>query len=452
VIYKLAALFLVLSMCACKAKENVFTEEHSASGLAYTLISMPNNTRITVRIAWPSNWAFSEKHNQAVPYIGTELLFAGGAEAYPAGELLERFSDIDSAAYLSATIDYILGTVHFSPEHQDETIKAANAHLKSPLLDEHRFNQTRDQFALRIRESVSSAEAKGFDALRWSLFGEQPIRGALSLDEATSLDTVTRAEVASWVNSVFKRKGATITIAGDLNYAEAGAVVDALFEGLPEGDSTAIGVAAADFSAKRILFQAPDSTTSNLSFIGKLPPLTERAELQDMLLTTAMTEHWQNGLPGTVDEELQTSFRFSADFSAYTAEHRFILLTGQIEASKIADAEKALRKAYREFKTRLPIEDLQKLKEPYAQDFKKYQTNSGATSNSALMAKLTGMDPAVSLNLLDELDAITEKSLLRRINTAFPSVDDFIVLVDSPDNTALPDACVITIPRQVLNC
>jgi len=319
VIYKIVVFLLVLCLCACQAKENVVTEEFSASGLAYTLINMPNNTRITIRVAWPSNWAFSEERNQAVPYIGTELLLTGGAEGYSAGQLVERFSDIGTEGFVSATLEHILATVHFSPEHQEESIKAVNG-----------FEQTRDQFALRIKESGSSAESKGFDALRWALFGEQPIRAALSLDGATMIDSITRADVAAWVNSVFKRNGVTIAIAGDLKPAEAGAAVDALFEGVPEGDGSVIETATADFTPKRILLHVPDSTTSTLSFIGKLPPLTEYAELHDMLLAATMTGHWENGLPGN-DNELQSNYRFNADFSAFTADHRFILLTGQVE-------------------------------------------------------------------------------------------------------------------------
>jgi len=73
-------------------------------------------------------------------------------------------------------------------------------------------------------------------------------------------------------------------------------------------------------------------------------------------------------------------------------------------------------------------------------------------SNSALMAKLNGMDPARSLDFLDELESISQRTLSRWLQTAFPSVNDFIVLVDSPDETALPDACVITVPKEALSC
>jgi len=460
VINKITAALLVLCLSACLTKRNTVTEEVSAGGLAYTLVHMPNNSRITIRIAWSSNWASDsagdsaviKERNQAVPYIGTELLFAGGAEGYPVGELDKRFNEISTEAFLSATVSHVLGTLHFSPEHQTESIKTANAHLKSASMDEQWFEQARDRLALQLSELNASAEAQGFDALRWALFGEQSIRQALSLDGDSEVAAVTQAEVATWAKTVFKRKGAIITIAGDLSPTDAGAAVDALFDGLPEGNVTDTRTATADFSARRILLHVPESTTNTLSFIGKLPPLTDFAELEDMLLTTAMTEHWNNGLAGTVDDESSARYQFGADFSAFTYEHRFILLTSQVAIGEISDAEEQLRKAYQSFRTNLPIEDLQKIKAPYAKEFKKSLKNSGSMSNSALMAKLSGIDPARSLDLLDKLDSISRKMLLRRLQTAFPNVEDFIVLVDSPDKTALPDACVISEPSEAFDC
>lgn len=451
-IKKTVVSLLVLGLSACLGKQNTVTEESSESGLAYTLVYMPNNTNITIQISWPNTWVDGPKRNQAVPYIGAEVLFSGGAEGYPVGELAGRFGEIGSEAFLSVTPDHIQGTVHFSPEHQVESIKTANAHLRHPSLDEQWVEQAREQLAVQLSNVSSSAEARGFDALRWALFGNQTIREALSLDGESGVAAVTQAQLATWAKSVFKRKGAIITIAGDLSATEAGLAIDALFEGLPAGDNVAVEPVTADFSPRRILVHVPGSVTSTLSFIGKLPPLTEFEELEDLLLTVAMTEHWKNGLSGITDNKATAGYRFTADFSAFGFDHRFILLSGQVQTSEVADAEKQLRNAYNEFRAELPIKDLQELKATYAEDFKKYMNNSGSMSNSALMAKLNGMDPARSLDFLDKLDSVKKKTLSRRLQTAFPNADDFIVLVSSPDKTALPDACVIKTPIQALGC
>jgi len=166
---------------------------------------------------------------------------------------------------------------------------------------------------------------------------------------------------------------------------------------MPEGDSQATGTAASDFSAKRILLHVPESTTSTLSFIGKLPPLSENAEIEELLLVAAMGGDLKSGLFGAVRDELRASYRYSAQVSGFTANERFVIFTGQVETSKVAAAEQQIRAAYKQFRSNPVIEDLQKFKAPYEKDFKALLKDTGSTSNAALMAKLLGMDPARAL-------------------------------------------------------
>lgn len=453
---KLMLVLLVLSLSACQAKQSVVTEQNSNSGLAYTLISMPGETRVTIRIAWPSNWAFSGERNQAARYIGPRLLLTGGAEGYKAIDVEERFSEMGSEGEMQATIDYLLGSVHYSRKHQDETLKIINAHLRNPSLNAQWFDRIRDQLALEMNAAEASAESQVFEALRWALFGEQPIRAALALDEqdVIELEQIKTGDIATWAKSVIKRNGVVITIAGDLNAAEAGAAIDSLFDGVPDGDVTERGSVVADYSPKRLLLHAPESASSNLSFFGKLPGFDEGSELEDTLITQVLSDYLDEVLYGDLGEEARALYSYNAVFSAFTADQRFILLTGPVATENIADAETVLLKAYKEFRSNPPIsdDDLSQLKEPYRKRFKKFSKNTGSNSNSALMAKLHGMDPARALNLQDELDAVTMQTLKRRLQTAFPSVEEFFVLVDSADATVLPLACIIKTPEEALNC
>jgi len=448
----MVACLIVLSLSACQSKQNELTEEVSISGHAFTLVKMPGNNRITIRLAWPNTWVFSEQSNQAVPHIGTRLMLAGGAQGFPAGEVVEHFSDMNTEGSLWITLDNVLGVLHYSPEHKDESLKMANAHLRAPSMDERWFERIRDEFAVQMRADDAFADSQGFSALRWAVFGDQPVRASMSPGENRLIESVTRAEVVAWAKSVFTRNGLTITIAGDLSAAEAGASVDALLDGIPEGEPKSIETVSADFSAKRILLHVPESTTSTLSFIGKLPPLSENAEIEEYLLADAMSGDLKSGLLGTVRDELRASYRYGAEVSGFTSDHRFLILSGQIETSKIAAAEKQLRDAYSEFRANPVIENLEELKEPYSKDFKEFLKDTGSTSNAALAAKLLDMDPNIALKLQDALDGVTESSLSRRMKTVFPSADDLIVVVNTPDKAALPDACVITLPKQALDC
>lgn len=434
------------------SQASFISDEISDSGLAYILVKMPDNPRVSVKVAWPSHWAFEEEQNQAVPYIGAQLIFAGGAKGYSASEAVERFKDMNSEGQLVPTTDYLFGTLHFSPKHQDETLKIANAHLRSSALDEQWLQRIRGQFTTQINEMRAKADRKGFEAMRWAVLGKQPLRVAVSLDEANNIEEVSQEEVATWAKSTLNRSGVSVVVAGDLNTDTANTIVDALFEGILEGENVKETSIETDFSPKRILMHVPDAQTSTLSFIGKLPPTREGSEFEDILLATSLGGGAQSVLFEAVRTKLRASYGYGAGIDGFTRDDRFLVLSGQVEAGKVEGAEKVIRQAYTEFRANGPSGDLQQLKQPFSDNLKVAQEDSGTMAYSVLLAMLDGRDVVNDFSLQTELEAVSEESLIKRLSASFPVADDFIVVVSSPDATALKNACVITEQKQAMNC
>ena len=65
---------------------------------------------------------------------------------------------------------------------------------------------------------------------------------------------------------------------------------------------------------------------------------------------------------------------------------------------------------------------------------------------------LDGQDPTIAPKLGDAVRAITDQDVIERLQSTFPKAEDLIVIVASPDATALPDACVITEISQAAMC
>ncbi len=451
-IRKLCIVLTIIYMCISHSQASTISNDVSGSGLAYSLIKMPDNSRVSVQIAYPGRWAFDEGKNQAVPYIGAQLLLAGGAKDYSASEVLELFEDMNSEGNLIPTADYVIGTLHFSPQHQDETLKIVNAHLRNPSLDEQWFDRIRGQFSSQIKETRVTAQSKGFEAMRWAVFGDQAVRASLSLDEANMIEEVTLEEVANWVKTVFNRSGVTIVVAGDLDVNKANTIVDTLFEGFPVGDAIDQLSVDTDFSPERILMHVPDAKTSTLSFIAQLPPTREGSEFEDILLANSLGGGTKSVLFDAVRTKLRASYSFGATITGFSRDARILLLSGQVETEKINEAEQVIRQSYTEFRAKGPKADLQKLKDPLRKNLKVSLEDTGSTSFSALMAKLDGRDIAQEFSLLEELEAVSKESMMQRLTTSFPTMDDFTVVVSSPDAGALEKACVITEPKQIVDC
>ena len=456
-IKKIVFSVLLLSLSACQTTGDIaanysLSEQVSPGGLPYTNINMPGNPRITIQVAWPSTWAYSANRNPIVPRVGTRLIFAGGATGYPAGETLERINDIGTEGDLWPAADYVFGVLHYSPKHQEETLQIANAHVENPALDEKWFARVRDQLAGQMNEARAAPRQQGFQALRWATLLDTPLRDAVSIPDANAFESVKLSEIRQWAKSVFKRNGAIVAVAGDISAADAGYVVDKLFEGLPEGETTPMGSSKASFSAKRILLHAPQSPTSTLSFFGKLPPASDGSILQDRLIADGLSGGFDSGLAGAVRTELRAAYSYGAGVDEISNEHRMIVFSGEVETAKIAEAEQAVLKAYSEFLANPQFKKLADLKKPYETGLKQDLKDTGSVAYDAVISKIYGMDSSRALKLIEEIEAITDESIAERVSTAFPKAADMMVVVDSPDKNALPGACVITTPEAALDC
>ncbi len=450
--YRTIFLSLVIGVMSCHTQASDVARQVSPGGLDYTLIKMPGNSRVSVQIAWPTNWAFNKDNNQAVPHVGARLLLAGGATDYSPNDVIERFEDMGSEAYLAPTAEYIFGTIHFSPTHQDETLDIVNAHLKQPALEQRWLERIRGQFSAQMSEAGMAPGATGFNASRWAIFGEQPLREALSMDDIKSIDAVTQDEAQSWVDSVLTRHEPIIVIAGDVGVHTANEIVDTIFENVRDGEAVETVSVDADFSPKRIVMHTPDAQTSTVSFIGKLPPYQEGFEFEDHLLTTALGNGPQSVLAEAVREDLRASYAYQAGMNAYTIDNRILILTGQVDTDKLAEAETVIRNAYDEFLKTGPAEELTQLQAPFREHLTKLENDTGSMAYNALLRQLYDQKLTSEFSVLDTLDAVTEQTLEQRLALSFPKTDELIVIVSSPDENALKDACVITEARQAVDC
>jgi zinc protease len=448
-----AAAFALILLAGCQEEEKAgATTETSPGGIEYARLYIPKAEDVAIQIAWPSNWALRDDVNQAVPYIGTDLILAGGAEGFPPGEVVETFADLNAEGTMWVTVDHLHGQLIAPKENLDKAIEIAAAHLARPTMDQGWFDRIQQGIATNMAEAKSQPANLGYDTLRWAVLGDTPLRKALSVDPPEMITTATRAEVLNWHQQTVVRTGAKVVIAGEISQQDAGKAVDALISKLPDGIAVAATTPTADFSPRRILLHVPEAQTSTLVFLGSLPPTSEGSEFEDILLATALGGDDKSVLFDAVRTGLRASYGFGAGLDAYSRDLRVLALSGEVEAAKLAEAETIVRTAYSDFLTAPKMGDLTARKEPFKGNGEQTATLPGAASFSALMAILDGQDPNLALTLPSLLDEVTDATVAARAASAFPKAETLIVLAVSPDASALPGACVITSPTEAANC
>lgn len=443
---------MAVLLAACKESGPESSQEKTPGGISYALLRTPGVDKVAIRIAWPGDWSARPDVNQAVPYIGANLILSGGAEGYRPGETNELFTDMKAEGQLIATADNIQGSLVFPREQMDKVLPIANAHLRAPAFDAAWLERARGGLAARVNETRSQPAAAGFEAARWAVFGNAPLREALSLDRPGIVQAVTAEEIATWHRETLTRNGAIVVVSGDLDSKTAGAAIDTLLNGLPEKVATAAKRAEGDFTPRRILIHRPEARISVLTFVGRLPSTREGNEFEDLILAIALGGDDKSVLFDAMRTKLRASYGFGGGIDAYDRQHRLLVMSGQVETSRVAEAEKTVREAYAAFRQNGPVGNLAERKKPFEERLKTASKDPQSIALSSLLAILDGQNPDNALKIGKWLEDVSDQSIRRRLDEAFPKPDGFIVVAVSPDAQALPGACVITEPKQAMDC
>ncbi|MBD1206201.1 MAG: insulinase family protein [Rhodobacteraceae bacterium] len=202
------AAFSLILLAGCQESEKAgATTETSPGGIEYARLYIPRADDVAIQIAWPTSWALRDDVNQAAPHIGTDLILAGGAEDFPPGEAVETFADLKAEGTMWVTVDLLHGQLIAPKDNLDKAIEIAAAHLAKPTLDQGWFDRIQKGFAANMAEAQSQPANLGYDALRWAILGDTPLRRALSVDPPEMITTATRAEVLDWHQQTVVRTG-----------------------------------------------------------------------------------------------------------------------------------------------------------------------------------------------------------------------------------------------------
>ncbi|WP_068089253.1 M16 family metallopeptidase [Polycladidibacter stylochi] len=445
-------LFSLSFLAACSNNEPTIIEGETAQGVRFYLVKKPEEKRVAIKIAWLSDWAYGEDNNPIAPYIGAQLLLAGGAVGFPAGVAGEKFADWDSQGFINTNSDYAFGELYFEKAYLSETIEIAQAHLHKPLFEEKWRARIEDEFAKKITEVKKQPIAKGFNVARAIVMGDQPLRRYLSLDQQDLLNGVERSDIVRWHEKTIVSDPHSVVITGDLSESEAEQAVDQLLAGLPKRQKSLSKIIEANYEATTIVLHEESAAQSQLIFIAAMPPVHEGHAFADIMLQRALGYGETSVLHKTVREQLRASYFFEAGFAQYNTNNRFLFMTGAVDDAKLEKSVAAIKAAYGEFKRVGTAGQLTELKEPLIDSMKKIKEDYYHLNTTTFENVLTGFKASRVLNLLDELNDVTQADVQKRLEDAFPQFDDFIVIAVSKNPEALPGACVIAHVNEVERC
>ncbi len=427
-------------------------EHLSPGGTRFVLAVVPKAHDVAIRVAWHTDWAMDDDMNHAVPILATTSQFNSGADGFDPGALNVLFDDADADARLTIDSQFVYGSI-VSPRHDAEYVLAAiNAHLRAPSFEETSFRRFRDSFRDFVAEIRHKPSTLAFDAIYWTAFGDHPIRTSSVFRDLHAASAVERSDLASWAEATYTSVPLELVIAGDIDARTAGRLVDLLLLGLPDDPLPSAALPVAVPRAGKVLIHAPHAKETYLAVIGAVAVSTDWPKDRDGFIQWTLSHSGKGILNEAVRGSARAAYFIDAEVGEFHYDSHFLLMHGSVDTSKANASLEELLDVYDSYVKSPSLDGLEQFRSEAREINQRISSDPIDLSVAALRATLRGHDVSLTLELLASAGNLFPDSIHERVRNGFPEASDLLVVVASPDVDALPGACVIKVPREVLEC
>lgn len=460
---------ILVSLVACKDTENrkvVQAETPEGRSFYYMPIDEAGVTDITITMAWPMGWAYDADLNPATPYVAAEAILSGGTPQLRPQDVLELFNDKNASGRLYVRSDHAIGELSFPKEHIADIVSVSAQMLTSPKFDPAWLERIKQGFIVNQTQFQTQTANQMWAAARQAVLGQRALNAFLSLPDLSAIEAVGIEDLHDWHTATLTQDVAAIVVTGAIDRADAGKAVDDLLGHLPDasaqaqvqgqsqgqrpGQADSVGVA--DFAPRTILLHLPQAEKTTLALLGPLPPTAKGGDLADLLAVHLFGRPGDGPLFQAIRTDLRASYGFQAGFTNYDRATRFMFITGEVEAAKLAQAVDVIRTTYDSYRTTSDFDGFEDVRKNLSEGTAKNVLYVDVAARTMLELALDERDPSVAPNLGALFAEVSTTDVAARLATAFPAADRLIVLAASPDADVLPGACVITDIAQASDC
>ena len=448
----LAAAALALHVTVAQAGSVTVDEHVSAGGTRLVLVSVPEADDLVIQVAWPTDWAVNPDINPTAPVLATISQFVSGSEELDPGALGVLLDDAGAEAHLTLDSQFVYGSIVVPREGAEDVLIAINDHLRAPSFDESWFNRARNAGIDGMAKVRNSLSALAFAAKDWATFGEHPFTVSKTLEDPDSASEVARLDLESWAQETYSSDPFAFILAGDIDAKRAGSLVDRLLKGLPEMQISPAELPVASHKSGRVLIHVQGAKDSYIVISGTVPvsPMWPKFDDQFIVQTLASSDG------GLINDAVRKSLRaaYSVKAAVYESHYKshYLAIHGFVETSRVDAAVEEILRSYGNYVESPSVEGLDRYRAGSLETLHRTGNDPVSLSLAALRAVLRGHDVSALLELRARAESLSPDMIRERVWNDYPDADDLLVVVVSPDAYALPGACVIEAPKEVLEC
>jgi zinc protease len=425
-----------------------FKATTSPGGIPFHFRSDPRTPFAAINFGMRDVYALTTQGKAGLLSLGGAMVMQG-ADGAGQTELIERLRDY------AASASYSFGA--FSSQGQ---VRAPAATLgKAVDLMAATLNGSRptEKVLVRLKAQAKGAEAQAGiraetiaqrAALRLAL-GDHPF--VRSLDPAR-FDMVMPDDIAQWRQRMLDRDKLRIAASGRLGEAEAGALVDRAFAGLPGR------LDPLDYTWPRIEVPAStvvvehDTQQSAIVIVG-MTSIATGLEAETGSIANAVLGGSNGRLWRAVREALGSTYGASSGFQAVGSGQRLIRLSGAVANDQVKASLDAIRQAYASWQGKgISAGELKAAKARAINSFRSAFDDPSRANGVVLGMLLANRQVDQLAGYEARVGALTPERVNAFIADNLPSVDRLLTVIVTPKAEGLGADCVIDTLARIESC
>jgi predicted Zn-dependent peptidase len=445
----------VLSACvSIKPKLPAVNEVKTEAG--HTVYYIPLDTEtVTMRVAFKSNYIFTEGANPSVPHIGLQLIQQAGAANIKPASLIESFENLNAEAELLAQPDTIRGRLVADIYEIEEAAKLANKVLAKSSLDERWFRRIAGNLVEKAAMDRRNSGVIGWSAMRQLSFDPQVARfWTAGLDD---IRAVTHREVKDWYQQSFNSEDALVVLSGPENMESGLRAVDFLLDGLDQKIPQKSAIERQEYVpvSKTILIENEAANDALILMFDALQGEARAKEFETFITTYELGVTAESRLFRKLRDEMRATYDAYARFVDFDRNVRLIAMGAQVAPEQAVDAIDAASSVYDQLQSQGFDQDaFEKVKSVYVDHFSSILTEDDLPPNIVIEALLEGHDPDYVTNLIPTLWAVSLAKQNEFIRSHLAPSDQLLRIIVAPNIDAIElDAdCRIKDVEQLSEC
>lgn len=415
--------------------------------------SMPDADRTALAVSWAQEVPFKSFH-PAAAILGVDVMLNGGAGGRDAAEIVADYQDLDAGSDLWVEPRAVMGFIVASDVNFSKAREIAQDVITAPKLEQRWFDRQQQQLLEEWREDASGSWTIGWNVARSVVAGDHPYNRLWSQGPLDEIEKISLDNINQWFESSFSTNTASVAVAGSVDPELVAKELDLLFADMPAHEaSDPVEFPTPAVPGLTVLFHNPDAPKTVVMLIGNLPPEDPATDQQLQLSIGVLGQSPQSRLHKAVRAGLGASYGFGAGKLDIIHEHRLLVMSGEIETAKVAEALKEVEEAYVEFRE----SGIGRIEFPLAKRMYKRQVNSQLENPvnmafNVIDAMKRGYSKDILARTLDSINSMKRDDANDIISNSLPAYGEFLKVIVSPDSKAVEGACVISKIEDARSC